>query len=270
MNRRFWKKWLLPIAAFCGTLIYFAIAYNQNKTEVSCIIPVDFDDKPRRIVSLAPNITEILFSLGLGEQIAAVSSDSDYPSEASGKKYTGTFWRPNTEAIIACEPDLVIALWFEQQKAAADTLGRLGYPVLTLKIETISELLSAIEKIGTATSRVEEAREAAAKIQRSLSVLKSKYCGSGQKVRTLWVVQTEPLRVAGRGTFINQIIELAGGENAVGPTIQKYPSIGSEELLGCGAEVIIQSSMGAGDLDTQQRAAENFWSRRLALTRSNS
>lgn len=270
MNRRFSKKWLLLIAAFCWLTVYFTTAYNQNKTTASCVIPVDFEDSPKRIVSLAPNITEILFSLALGEKIVAVSSDSDYPSEARGKKHIGTFWRPLTETIIACEPDLVITLWFEQQKAAADTLRRLGYPVLTLKIETIAELLSAIEKIGTATSRAERANEVTSNIKKALLELKSRYSGSARKVKTLWVIQTEPLRVAGRGTFVNEIIELAGGENAVGPTIQKYPSIGSEELLGCEAEVIIQSSMDAGDLAIQQKTAENFWSKwdRLAAVKN--
>jgi len=270
MNKNLLKKWLLPIAAFCGILIYFAIAYNRNETTTLCAIPVDFEDRPKRIVSLAPNITEILFSLGLDQEIAAVSTDSDYPAKAIGKKHVGTFWQPNTEAIIACQPDLVVTLWFEQQKAVADTLRRLGYPVLTLKIETVAELLSAIEKIGAATSMAEQARKVTADIQRSFSDLKSKHFGSGKKVRTLWVIQAEPLRVAGRGTFINEIIELAGGQNAIGPTIQKYPAISSEELPGCQAEVIIQSSMGSGDLEVQQSMAEKFWSKwdRLAAVRN--
>ena len=63
-----------------------------------------------RIVSLAPNLTEILFALGLEERIVAVSSDSDYPAQAANKKKTGTFWQPNTEAIITARPDLVITL----------------------------------------------------------------------------------------------------------------------------------------------------------------
>lgn len=72
------------------------------------------------------------------------------------------------------------------------------------------------------------------------------------------MVQTEPLRVVGRNTFINELIELAGGENAIGPTIQQYPQIGTEELLTCGAEVIIQSAMG-NNIERQQRIAQTFW-----------
>ena len=220
--------------------------------------------KPQRIVSLAPNITEILFALGLDKEIVAVSSDSDYPAEATNKKKVGTFWQPNTEAIIASKPDLVITLWFEQQNQVAETLKRLGYPVLTLKIEKIEELLTAIQEIGVATASKQRAEQLAKDISTQLNNLQSKF-SSAYKVKVLWAVQPEPLRVAGRNTFVNKLIELAGGENAIGQTIQQYPPIGTEELLACGAEIIIQSAMGTRNITDQQRAAEKFWNKFTAL-----
>ena len=216
--------------------------------------------KPAKIVSLAPNLTEILFTLGLEEQIVGVSNDSDYPPDAANKKKVGTFWQPSTEAIIACKPDLVVTLWFEQQKAVADNLKRLGYRVLTLKIEKIDELLTAIHKIGTMTDRQAQAEEHIEKLRNQLNDLRLKL-GSANKVRVLWVVQVEPLRIAGRDTFINELIELAGGENAIGDTLQQYPPIGTEEILTCGVEVIIQSAMGTGGMADLQKDAEKFWSR---------
>jgi iron complex transport system substrate-binding protein len=172
----------------------------------------------------------------------------------------GTFWQPNTETIIAAKPDLVVTLWFEQQKSVAEALKRLGYRVLTLKIESIEELLTAIKDIGAATDTQNRADQLVEDIARRLNVLQSKVAPTN-KVKVLWVVQAEPLRVAGRGTFLNELIELAGGENAIGPTIQQYPPVGGEELLSCGAEIIIQSAMGTTDTRAQQQAAERFWSR---------
>lgn len=227
-------------------------------------------DKPARIVSLAPNITEILFALGLDEKIVALSSDSDYPLEATDRKKVGTFWQPNTEAIIASKPDLVITLWFEQQSQVAESLKRLGYPVLTLKIEKIEELLAAIQKIGAATGCKARAEKLVKDISNRLNDLQSKF-SSTRKIKVLWVVQAEPLRVAAENTFVNELIELAGGENAIGPTIQQYPPLGTEELLVCGAEVIIQSAMGTANMPRQQKTVEKFWSRwaNLAAVKNN-
>ncbi len=221
-------------------------------------------NKPLRIVSLAPNLTEILFALGLGERIVAVSSDSDYPPEAANKNKVGTFWAPNIEAVIASKPDLVITLGFEQQESVAESLKRLGYKVLILKIEKIEELFTAIERIGAAADCEQRAGQLVKEISDRLNDLQQELA-STTRVRVLWVVQTEPLRVAGRNTFINELIELAGGENAIGTTIAKYPQIGAEELLTCGVEIIIQSAMNAGNIPAQQKAAEMFWSRWSSL-----
>jgi len=255
----------LTIAFACLAAFIF-ISQHQNNTQDKVLKPnsTDSPNKPTRIVSLAPNLTEILFALGLDEEIAAVSSGSDYPPEAAKKSKVGTFWQPNTEAIIASRPDLVITLWFEQQKSVADSLNRLGYEVLTLKIEKIEELLTAIQKIGTATGSRQRSDELAENISTQLDNLKSKL-SSTTNVKVLWVVQVEPLRVAGRNTFINELIELAGGENAIGPTISQYPQIGTEELLVCGAQAIIQSAMGKSNISEQQQAAEKFWGRWSSL-----
>lgn len=248
--------WLLAIILCLAGAGFVIFGFPKPQNRAAPPLP----GKPARIVSLAPNLTEILFSLGLDEQIVAVSSDCDYPLKAADKKKIGTFWQPNTEVIIACKPDLVITLWFEQQKAVADSLKRLGYRILTLKIEKIDELLTAIQEIGTATDCKAKADQLLKNINGQLNDLQLKL-GSVNKVRVLWVVQAEPLRVAGRNTFINELIELAGGENAIGNTLQQYPPIGTEEILACGAETIIQSAMGKSSIAEQQKAAEKFWSK---------
>ena len=249
---------LLIIVFVTAAVAFVALNHHQHKCAESGNI--GNPNEPERIVSLAPNVTEILFALGLDEKITAVSSDSDRPAAAADKIEVGTFWQPNTEAVIASRPDLVITLWFEQQRAVADTLNRLGLNVLTLRIEKIAELYVAIKEIGTATGHRQDADKLVEDIGRNLEDLESKLA-SADKVRVLWVIQTEPLQVVGRNTFINEIMELAGGENAIGPTIQQYPPIGTEEILLCGAEVIIQSAMETENIAQQQKTAEVFWSR---------
>jgi iron complex transport system substrate-binding protein len=217
-------------------------------------------DRADRIVSLAPNITEILFAIGLGDEIAGVTLDSDYPPDAAEKPKVGTFWQPNIEAVVAARPNLVITLGFEQQKNLAERLRRIGYNSLTVNIEKVSDLFGAIEKIGAATGRQRQANELISRIRTKLQQL-ANLLGADAKVRVLWVVQREPLRVAGRDTFVNEMIELAGGENAIGSTVHKYPPIGSEQVVACNADVIIESAMGRGDIESQRDRALQHWSK---------
>jgi iron complex transport system substrate-binding protein len=172
----------------------------------------------------------------------------------------GTFWQPNSEVIIAARPDLVVCETFLQQKETAQTLKRAGLNVLSLRVESIEELFSAIAKISQAAGCDERGERLAADINDQLGQIRAK-TASARKAKVLWVMETERLRVAGVNTFVNEIIELAGGQNAIEPTGDQYPSIGTEVILGCGAEVIIQSAMGTTDIQKQQTAAENFWSR---------
>lgn len=214
----------------------------------------------QRIVSLSPNLTEIIFALGLGDKVVGVSSDSDWPAEANSKPKVGTFWQPNIEVIIAAKPDLVVCETFLQQNEAAQALKRAGLNVLTLRVESIDELFAAIRSIGQAAGCPEKAEQLAAGIKEQLDQIR-KASSSLKNVKVLWVIQTEPVRVAGVNTFVNEIIELAGGQNAIPPTGDQYPSISTEEIIGCDAEVIIQSAMGTQDLAEQQESAEKFWSR---------
>jgi iron complex transport system substrate-binding protein len=231
-------------------------APRQGRNSNSAPLP----DRVDRIVSLAPNLTEILFAIGLEDEIAGVTLDRDYPPEAAEKPKVGTFWQPNIEAVVAARPSLVITLGFEQQKDLAERLRRIGYNNLIVNIEKVSDLFDAIERIGTATGRQRQANELISRTRTKLHQLAT-LLGSDTKVRVLWVVQREPLRIAGRDTFVNEMIELAGGENAIGPTVHKYPPIGAEQVMACNADVIIESAMGPEDIEGQRDRALQHWSK---------
>jgi iron complex transport system substrate-binding protein len=232
-----------------------AFADDEIKTKIE-----NRKSEVQRIVSLSPNLTEIIFALGLGDKVVGVSSDSDWPAEANSKPKVGTFWQPNTEVIIAAKPDLVVCETFLQQNETAQVLKRAGVNVLALRVETIDELFAAIRSIGQAAGCSEKAEQLADSLKEQLDQTREA-SSSLKKVKVLWVIQTEPVRVAGVSTFVNEIIELAGGQNAISPTGDQYPSISTEEIIGCAAEVIIQSAMGPEDMAKQQESAEKFWSR---------
>jgi iron complex transport system substrate-binding protein len=240
----------------------FLIAPGCGKKNIP--VMVNNSKPPQRIVSLAPDLTEIVFELGLADKVVAVSNDSDYPPAAREKNKTGSFWQPDIESIIAVKPDLVIALWFEQQKSVADSLNRLGIKTLTIQLERIDHLYNAISEIGIATGYQKQAKELCDKIRNQINNIREK-CSSSSRPKVLWVVQQEPLRVVGRDTFLNEVIEIAGGENCIGSTLFKYPQIDSEQLLINKPEIIIHSTMGTKDIAAQQKAAEIFWSQKAVL-----
>ncbi len=265
----------LRIALLIGVVICIAAAVSgviRLRYCARCAAPPASDNKrqSQRIVSLAPNITEILFELGLGDRIIAVSNDCDWPAVALDKKKVGSFWQPNLEAVIACKPDLVITLWFEQQNNVAESLKRLGYRVLTLRLEKIEELGPAIEKIGEYTGRNNEAEQLISNINRQLEQAKQKFY-TPTRPRVLWVVQPEPLRVAGGDTFITELLELAGAQNTITSTSIQYPGLSTEELLTCRADVIIQAAMNKETVEQQKQEAMVFWSKytNLPAVRNN-
>ncbi len=256
------KKWWYLLAAFIFWVVVGFSIFDFLPAQNS--IAARPYQEISRIISTAPNITEILFAVGLEEKIAGVTSDSTYPASAAEKKKIGNFWQPDIEAIIAAKPDLVVTLGFPlypQQQNLADRLSRFGYNNLTVfHTESLSDLFDAIEKIGIATQRQQQANALAADIKQKLERIEV-LVAKKQKVRVLYVVQRNPLRIAGRDTFINEMIELAGGENAIGPTIQKYPPISSEQLIVCNTDVIIEPTMGQENPELLENSGLQYWSR---------
>jgi len=251
------KKWWLLLSALALWLVSgYALVRPQ---EADARPEPDGREGPERIVSLAPNLTEILFALGLGENVVGVTQDSDYPPAAADKPKVGTFWQPSVEAVIATRPDLIVALAFEQQKDLARRLGRMGYDRLVVDIESVGDLFGAIDAVGQAAGA--DARASALNQDIRAEIRRVQTAAAGmRKVKVLWVVQREPLRVAGRDTFINEMIELAGGENAIGSTLYKYPPIGAEEVIAAGPEVIIEPAMAQSATESRGQAL-SYWRR---------
>ncbi len=216
--------------------------------------------KELRVVSMAPNLTEILFALGIDREIVAVTSDSDYPPQVQLLPRVGTFWQPDMEAILAVRPTLVIALGFEQQSVLAGRLRKMGYRALSLNIESFPELFSGVDAIGKVVGKQTEAQNLIRRIQNTQNNLKRRFAGRAEP-KVLWVIQREPLRVAGQNTFVDEMIRICGGRNAVPKTIYQYPPISQESLLAAAPDIIIEPADTAKDYEQLSRTAEEFYGR---------
>lgn len=216
-------------------------------------------DGAMRIVSMAPNLTEILFELGLDEEIVGVTRHCNYPPQARGRRQVGTFWQPDIEAVLASRPTLVIALGFDRQRQLADQLHRIGCTVLTVEdFERFEQLHDGILAIGQAVGRDEAARAMVERLTAAQAAIGAR-CADRPKRKVLWVIQREPLRVAGTKTFIHEMIELVGGVNAIGPTLSVYPPIGVEQVFASNPDVIIEPANMPEQRETQVRTAAAFY-----------
>ena len=166
--------------------------------------------RPARIVSLAPNITEILYAIGAGDQVAAVTSYCNYPPEAAKKPKVGDV-RTTAEAVLAQKPDLVIAHAFLNATLITQ-LENLHKTVFAMDPKTISQTEKDILTIGTITHRKDGAAGVVIRMQKGIA--SAQKARAGKKTESVMVViQSSPLWVAGPNTFIDEMLRLANAKN---------------------------------------------------------
>lgn len=191
----------------------------------------------RRVVSLAPSVTEILFAVGLDAEVVGVTTFCDYPVQARSKPKVGSS-TPNLETILGLKPDLVVGNKDFIRPDALAKLEQLKIPVFILAPKTIEDILGHINTVGHLVGHDRDARAVVQGLRERLSELRSRM-GAAKPVRVFYVVNTDPLISVGAGSFIHQMLELAGGENIVGQTSISYPKVSLEEVLRRDPEVLL-------------------------------
>lgn len=241
MQTRNWLKALLAAALAAMLVIAPAgcakkAADGDGAAQQQAAFPVTLTDdagrevtiakKPERIVSLAPANTEIVYALGALDRVVGVTTFDDYPPEVSSIAKVGDFMSPNMEAIAAAKPDLVLATGGVQ----ADTIAKLeesGAVVLAVDPQSLDGVYKAIEMVGKAIGEPAKAAEVVQGMKDELETIQSAI--EEAPVRCFIEIAQEPLYTAGPGTFINDLIDQAGGENVV--TQQGYVAYSLEQLL---------------------------------------
>lgn len=190
---------------------------------------VTIENEPKKIVSLAPNNTEILFALGLDEQIVGVSSADDYPTQALEKEKVGGFEGNNLEKIIELETDLVLS-YGEMKTEDLDRLKESGIAVLAYMPESIDEVIETIKAIGSATGRDNKAKEITDTMIEEKDEIVEKIKDLERRT-VFYEIGSDPLYTVGAGSFINEIITIAGGENIALDAEGAYPQYDLEALF---------------------------------------
>jgi len=206
--------------------------------------------QPETIISLAPSNTEILFALGLGDRVIAVSEYCNYPPEAQDRTKIGGFSTVNIEKAVDLKPDLVLATCGVQE-AIVEELERLGLTVIALDAKNIEDVIKNIRLVGKATGQLEIAEELARRLEQRIKAVtdKTRDLPDNQKPKVFYEIWNDPLMTVGPGTFIHHLIHLAGGVNIALDSKTEYPVYNLELLIERNPEVII-ISLGHGSSTT--------------------
>jgi iron complex transport system substrate-binding protein len=197
-----------------------------------------------RYISIAPSTTEILFALGLDEEIIGVSSYCNYPEEAKTKNKVGDFSRPNIEEILSLRPDYIFCTGLEQASVVVE-LRRLDLKVYVVDPANTKELLGSIREIGKITGKEKEAesliKNMEAEIEKVTSQVKS--IPFNKRPKVFIEIWNEPLMTAGKGSFIDELLTLAGGINIASDARQAYSIFSAEEVIKRNPDCIILTYM---------------------------
>jgi iron complex transport system substrate-binding protein len=200
---------------------------------------------PERIVSLAPSITETLFAIGAGEQVAGVTDYCTYPEEARKKPRVGGMINPSIEAIIGLHPDLIILSMEGNVRDDFRKLTGLGVPVFVTNPRTLHQIYGSITTLGTLTGREQEAARVVGEMQnRERHVVLPMRPQAEPAV--LLIVSLQPLMVAGNGTFLSELISLAGGRNLAASSPSTYPQFSREAVVEGNPDVLVIFSDAGG------------------------
>lgn len=217
---------------------------------VTLLFPVTCaaSDGPKRIISLAPNVTEILFALGLNEKIIAVTNFCDYPEEAKRKPKIGGMSNPSLERVVSLKPDSVIMTIDGNPKEIADRLRAFRIPIHIFRARVISQLPNSIRALGTALNVRDKADLLAKEIESSLVTLSLPASRVSRKEKVLFIIWPDPLIVAGPGTAVDEAISILGHHNIARESRSPYPKFSLEEILLKAPDVIF---IGRGHANMQ-------------------
>ncbi|MDR1934634.1 MAG: cobalamin-binding protein [Candidatus Accumulibacter sp.] len=226
--------------------LVLALAASLARAEIAVIddtgATVRLSRPARRIVTLAPHLAETLFAAGAGDRLVGTVDYSDYPEAAKSIARIGGYSRLDLEAVVALEPDLIIAWHSGNAPANIDKLRAFGFPVYVSQPDRLEDVADEIERLGKLAGSSVTADAAARRIGARLAGLRERY-GGRPVVRTFYQIWKQPLSTVGGRQIISSVIRLCGGENVFGGLEAIAPVITVEAVIAANPEAIVASGM---------------------------
>lgn len=218
---------------------------------------------PTRIVSLSPSTTETLFVIGAGSQLVGRSRYCDWPPTVTALPSIGGYIDPNFEAILGLQPDLVTGARGPSGPSLSERLEARGIKTYLPKTESFSEIDAMILGLGERTGHVREAKAKVAELALQIAAIE-RAVASQPRPRVLLIFGLSPVSAAGPGSFADEMIQRAGGTNAVTDG-GSYPTLGMEHILTLDPDVVVNAFMGESEGRQQLTKSTPGWARLRAV-----
>jgi iron complex transport system substrate-binding protein len=229
---------------------------------------------PARIVSTSPSITETLFALGLGDRVVGVSSHCRFPEQVTKLPKVGTFLKPDAEIIAQLRPD--VAIIHAGPNQVPRQLAALRIPTVTVDRGTLASVYSSIKTIGAAAGVAPRAAALVGDIERRLDAVRLASARHPPR-RVLVIVGRQPgtltdLIAVGRGSYLNDLVSLAGGVNVLSdPSLPEYPRVSMESVIRLAPDVIVDAGDMGETIEEHKRrqpTTEGLWKRQVNVKAS--
>lgn len=217
---------------------------------------VEIEEEPGRLGSVAPSLTESIFAVGAGDRVVGVSTAGDYPGEVEDIEKIGDFTQVNAERAASLDIDVLFLSFSSTTEEQAENLeDQTGADVIVSNPETLDEAIESIGLVGEAVGEVELAEDVQEEMRAELDEIEAAVEGETEPT-VFYEVGFDPLFTAGPGSFIDDAIDVAGGENAAGDANEPYPQYPIEQLVQNDPEIYLAGSLSGSTVeDIQNREA---------------
>jgi ABC-type Fe3+-hydroxamate transport system substrate-binding protein len=228
------KRLLVCLCVLTFAIPSWASRVLKDETGRSATVP----DHPHRIICLVPSITDSVFSLGAADDVVAISDYVKYPPEALLKPSVGSISNPSMETILSLHPDLVLGMPKSNQQSVLDQIQSLGIPVYLVDPHGIAGILHSITSLGQAVNRQQQAALVVARLKQRIAAVRASVQGK-PVIKVFAPVSYDPVITIGKGAFITEIIEAAGGESITADLAQEWPQISMEAVVARAPEALL-------------------------------
>jgi iron complex transport system substrate-binding protein len=246
--------WIAPIALTALLGAAPAIAQPRSATD-DAGRTILLDAPARRIVALAPHITEQLYAIGAGDRIVGTTEHADYPPAAARLPRVARAHSIDLEAIAATRPDLIVVWGSGYPPATVEALRRLRVPVYVNEPGALDSIASSLQRLGELTATTDMAERAAADFRRQLAALRQRYAGR-ESVRVFYQIWAQPLMTLSGRHVLSEAIRLCGGRNPFESLAAIAPQVSAEAVVAADPQLIVTA-----EPDGRPSAALDGWRR---------